>query len=87
MTFLKWYTFNFIDNRIMDNLGDMYIKIFRKKSFHTEDKCLEVLMRIDDAVNLFGNYQIMKIGMHSESRNGVEYKTLCALLYLSEENK
>lgn len=87
MTFLKWYTFNFVDNHIMNNLGDMYIKIFRKKSFNTEDKCLEVLMRIDDAVSLFGNYQIMKIGMHSESHNGIEYKALCALLYLSEENK
>ena len=88
ITFGEWYKFNFVDNKIMDTLGDLYIKVFRKKSFTSEDKCLEGLMRIDDAVKMFGDYSLMKINYHTDRspRYGSDYKALCALICMPEES-
>ena len=80
LTFSEWYEFNFVTNKIMDHFGDMYIKVFRKYSYKNEDRCFAVLMRIDDAVRMFGEYRLFKIKMHVESREVGEYKALCALL-------
>ena len=88
LTFNDWYTFNFVDNKVMDHLGDMFIKVFRKKSFKTDDKCFEVLMRIDDVVRMFGHYQIIKINYHTVLRSDKDlsdYKVLCALICPPEE--
>ena len=81
MSFREWYEFN-CD---LMNFGDMYIKVFRKASYKNEDKCLEVLMRTDDAVRMFGSYNLLKITMHSEARECGDYKALCALLCQKEE--
>ena len=80
LSFSEWYEFNFVTNKIMDHFGDMYIKVFRKHSYKNEDKCFEVLMRIDDAVRMFGGYKLFKVTMHTELRDCGEYKALCALL-------
>ena len=85
ITFGEWHKFNFVDNKIMDGLGDIYIKVFRKPSFKSEDKCLEGLIRIDDAIKMFGNCPLQKISYHISQRNGFEYKALCALLVMEEE--
>lgn len=83
ITFGEWHKFNFEDNKLMDHLGDMYIKVFRKPSFKSEDKCLEGLMRIDDAVKMFGSYPLFKINYHQEWRdNESNYKALCALIVM-----
>lgn len=84
MKFKDWYQFNFVDNKVMDCIGDIYIKVFRKKSFASEDKCFQILMKMDDAVKMFGEYPLMKIGFHHEQRDCGDYKTLSALLYLEE---
>lgn len=86
ITFGEWHKFNFVDNKIMDHLGDIYIKVFRKPSFKSEDKCLEGLMRIDDAVKMFGDYPLFKVNYHATVKEGFEYKALCALIYLREES-
>ena len=81
ITFGEWHKFNFVDNKLMDSIGDMYIKVFRKPSFKSEDKCLEGLMHIDDAVKMFGSYSLFKINYHQEWRdNASNYKALCALI-------
>jgi hypothetical protein len=85
ITFGEWYKFNFVDNTLMDGLGDIYIKVFRKRSFKTEDKCLEGLVRIVDAVKMFGDYSLYKINYHTSYRNDFEYKALCALIFMEEE--
>lgn len=85
MTFGEWHNFNFVDNKIMDHIGDIYIKVFRKPSFKSEDKCLEGLMRIEDAVKMFGKYPLQKINYHSSYKNDFEYKALCALIVIEEE--
>ena len=65
ITFGDWHKFNFVDNPVMNNLGDIYIKVFRKHSFKSEDKCLEGLMKIEDAVKMFSHYTLFKIGYHT----------------------
>lgn len=87
ITFGEWYKFNFVDNKIMDTLGDMYVKVFRRQSFTTEDKCLEGLMKISDAVKIFGDYKLMKINFHTapSPKYGSDYKALCALICMPEE--
>jgi hypothetical protein len=86
MTFAEWYNFNFVENKIMDFLGDIYVKVFRKKSFKHEDMSLCGLMRISDAVKLVGNLELMKVNFHSELRDGEpNYKALCALVCMNED--
>lgn len=86
MTFGEWHKFNFVDHKVMDHLGDIYIKVFRKPSFKTDDKCLEGLMRIDDAVKMFCDYTLMKVNYHQEWRdNESNYKALCALICLEDD--
>lgn len=90
ITFGEWHKFNFVDNTIMNNLGDIYIKVFRKRSLTSEDKCLEGLMKIDDAVKMFSHYTLFKIGYHTvPARESFEcdYKVLCALIYLEDKSK
>ena len=89
MTFGEWHKFNFVDNKVMNNLGDIYIKVFRKQSLRTEDKCLEGLMKVDDAVKLFANYKLFKITYHTVPAKysyDFDYKVICALIYLEEES-
>ena len=87
ITFREWHQFNFVDNKLMDYFGDIYIKLFRKKSFKTEDRCFCQLMRVDDALKLFGNYPLMKINFHTEMReSSMEYKALCALICMEDDN-
>lgn len=86
MTFAEWHNFNFVENKIMDSLGDIYVKVFRKKSFKHEDMSLCGLMRISDAVKLVGNLELMKVNFHSEWRDGESnYKALCALVCMKED--
>ena len=89
ITFGEWHKFNFVDNPIMNNLGDIYIKVFRKHSFKSDDKCLEGLMKIEDAAKMFSDYTLIKINYHTvPARDSFEfgYKVLCALIYLEEES-
>ena len=89
ITFGEWHKFNFVDNPIMNNLGDIYIKVFRKHSFKSDDKCLEGLMKVEDAVKMFSNYTLFKIAYHTiPARDTYEfdYKVICALIYLGEES-
>lgn len=86
ITFGEWHKFNFVDTKIMDTLGDIYIKVFRKQSFKHDDMCLSGLMRIDDAVKMFGKYPLMKINFHQEWRdNESNYKALCALICMEAD--
>lgn len=87
ITFLEWHKLTFIDNELMNNPGDMYIKLFRKKSFNTEDLCFCQMMRVNDALKLFGNYPLMRINFHTEVReSGMEYKALCALICMEDDD-
>ena len=87
ITFGEWHKFNFVDNPVMNNLGDIYIKVFRKRSLTSDDKCLEGLMKIEDAVRMFSNYTLFKIAYHTipaRDTYDFDYKVLAALIYLEE---
>ncbi len=88
MKFVDWYNFNFVENKIMNRIGDIYVKVFRKESCKREDMILCSLLNFEDAINLFGDMKLMKVNFHSEQgfALGEEYKTLCALLYMEEKN-
>lgn len=88
ITFGEWYRFNFVDNPVMSNLGDIYIKVFRKLSFKSDDKCLEGLMKVDDAARMFPHYNLFKITYHTvpaKESYDFDYKVICALIYLEEK--
>jgi hypothetical protein len=87
MKFVDWYNFNFVENKIMDRIGDIYVKIFRKESYQHEDMILCSLVNFNDAVKLFGDMKLMKVTFHSEhsTRLDGQYKALCALLCMEEK--
>lgn len=80
MKFIDWYNFNFVDNKVMDRVGDIYMKVMRKKSLLLEDKMLDTLVRVSDAVRMFGDYELMFVSIDKQN----DYATICALVY--EEN-
>lgn len=80
MKFIDWYNFNFVENNVM-NFGDIYMKVMKKKSFHKDDVMLNSLMKITDAIQLFGDYNLMLVKLDEQNN----YKTICALVY-KEDN-
>ena len=81
MKFIDWYNFDFVENKVMDGIGDIYMKVMRKKSFSRSDVMLDSLMKITDAIQLFGDYNLMLIMFEEQN----SYKTICALVY-KEDN-
>lgn len=77
MKFIDWYNFNFVDNKVMDRVGDIYMKVMRKKSSLLEDKMLDTLVRVSDAVRMFGDYELMFVSIDKQN----DYATICALVY------
>ena len=45
MKLRDWYDFNFGNKQLMCNIGDIYVKVFRKESYKNEDVILETLMK------------------------------------------
>ena len=87
MKFVDWYNFNFVENKIMDRIDDIYVKVFRKESSQRADMVLCSLVSFEDAIKLFGDMKLMKVNFHSEhsyNLNG-QYKTLAALLCMEDE--
>ena len=76
MTFKEWYKFNFEDNKLF-YIRNSYVKIFRKKSFKTEDLSFKALVSIPDIVNFFGDYNIIFINYENEHG----YTALCFGIY------
>lgn len=76
MRFIDWYNFNFVESDVM-NFEDIHMKIMRKKSFYKEDVILDSLMKITDAIQLFGDYNLILIKFEEQNN----YKIICALVY------
>lgn len=77
MKFIDWYNFNFVDNKVI-NVCNIYVKCFRKKSYSADDVMFDATMRVEDANNLFGDYNLMMVKIHSD---GNDFARLCALIY------
>lgn len=76
MKFIDWYNFNFVESGVM-NFENIHMKIMRKKSFDKDDVILDSLMKITDAIQLFGDYNLMLIKFEGQNN----YNVICALVY------
>lgn len=72
-----WYNFNFENEQFRCNLGDVYIKVFRKESCKHEDLVFEQLMNTSDMLHLFGDYKIFILGKDTKN----DYCTICIYIY------
>ena len=81
MKFVDWYNFNFVENKVMDRIGNIYMKVKRKKFFLSKDEMLDALVRVSDAVRMFGDYELMSVSLDTQD----DYKTICAIVY-KEDN-
>ena len=62
MKLIDWYNFNFGNEQFNCNIGDIYVKVFRKESCKNEDMIFEQLMKPSDMVSLFGDYKMLILG-------------------------
>lgn len=62
-----WYNFNFNNEQFRCDIGDVYVKVFRKKSYKNEDMIFEQLMRPSDMIHLFGDYEIFILGKDTKN--------------------
>ena len=82
LKFKEWHNYNCVENKVMDYIGDIYIKVFRKlrngAGFRTDKDSMmfSTLMRLEDAAKMFGELPLIKINFHMEN----DYRMLCALL-------
>lgn len=82
LKFKEWYNYNCVENKVMDDIGDIYIKVFRKLPnsawFRTDqgNMIFSTLIRLEDAAKMFGELSLIKINFHMEN----DYRTLCAPL-------
>ena len=67
MKLRDWYNFNFGNEQFSCNIGDIYVKVFRRESYKTEDVILETLMKANNMVELFGDYKIFLIGKDTKN--------------------
>lgn len=88
LKFKDWHNYNCVENKVMDYIGDIYIKVFHKlpngTGFRTDkgNMMFSTLMRLEDAAKMFGELPLIKINFHMEN----DYRTLCALLGWEEAN-
>lgn len=82
LKFKEWHNYNCVENKVMDCVADIYIKVFRKlpngTGFRTDraNMMISTLMRLEDAAKMFGELPLIKIHLYMEN----DYRTLCALL-------
>ena len=77
MKLKDWYNFNFGNDQFKCNIGDIYVKVFRKESYDNKDMILEQLMKRRNIVYLFGDCEIFIFG--KEKKN--DYCTLKVCIY------
>ena len=83
--FIDWYKFNFVDNTVMSEKDDVYIKIFGHKTFCEEDMVLGTTVNVSIAAKLFGDLYLMAVTGHDQLLidAGNEH-AFCILLYMED---
>ena len=77
MKLSDWYNFNFNNEQFKCNIGDVYVKVFRKESYKREDMIFEQLMDPVDMNNLFGDYKMFLLNKDIQN----DYCTMCVCIY------
>lgn len=75
MKLREWIDFNFNNEQFRNNIGDIYVKVFRRKSYKQEDIMFVQLMKPADIIQLFGDYELLVIG--KEKQNGYQTISIC----------
>lgn len=80
MKLKDWYDFNFGNKQLTCNIGDIYVKVFRKESYKNEDVILEALMKPNNMVEVFGDYKIFILGKDTKN----DYCTMKVCIYKAD---
>lgn len=80
MRLIDWYNFNFDNEQFKCNIGDIYVKVFRKKSYDKKDMIFEQLMDPKDMIHLFGDYKMFVLG--TDMKN--DYCTIKVCIYKAD---
>jgi hypothetical protein len=67
MKLRDWYNFNFGNEQFNCNIGDIYVKVFRKESYKNDDVIFEQLMNPSDMIYLFGDYKMFILGKDTKN--------------------
>ena len=76
MRLQDWYNFNFGNEQFRCNIGDIYVKVFRKESLRIEEMIFEQLMNPSDMVHLFGDYKMFILKKNTKNNDC----TLCVCI-------
>lgn len=81
MKLRDWYKFNFENDSFSASIGDFYVKVLRNPSPKPDEHIFSQLMRADDMISIFGDYNLYGIGK-AEDNN---YTTIKVVIYKSNE--
>lgn len=81
ITLKEWAEFN----RPVNNQGDVIVRIFKHGSYTINDQVLCSLMRLDNAVALFGDLELRKFSVGTIPHETLEtYSTIKVVLWAKE---
>ena len=80
MKLIEWYNFNFNNDQFRCDIGDIYVKVFRKESYDKKDMIFEQLMNPKDMIHLFGDYKMFKFGKDEKN----DYCTIKVCIYKAD---
>ena len=66
-------------------IDDVIVKVFRKKSFITDDMAIRTKIKFRDMAQIFGEYTIVFINFDKYQSDIGERTTLCFGIYYNEE--
>lgn len=66
-------------------IDDVVVKVFRKKSFNTDDMAIRTKITFRDMAQIFGEYTIVFINFDKYQNDVGERTTLCFGIYYNEE--
>ena len=82
MKLRDWYKFNFENDDFSANIFDFYVKVLRNPSPKSDEHIFTQLMRADDMISIFGDYNLYAIGKAEDDN----YTTIKVVIYKSDES-
>lgn len=67
MKLRDWIEFNFNNNEFSFNIGDVCVKVFRKRSYKFEDMIFSNVLDPIDMAHLFGEYTMFHVGKENKN--------------------
>lgn len=80
MKLIDWYNFNFGNEQFNCNIGDIYVKVFRRQSYEKGEMIIEQLMKPSDMAYLFGDYEMFCFSKDTHD----SYCTMSVFIYKAD---